>query len=121
MKKSFLILSSLLAIGLSASANDAVTVKVHSLKGTAPTIDGKALEKGTALKAQDVLQTGEGTTVELMVTQGQTDGPGTLVRVTPNSRMTVLSLTLFQWDDEALMDFEVAATKVVETGSAIAA
>ncbi len=119
--KSLLVLSSLIAFGLSASANDAVTVKVHSLKGPAPILDGKALEKGKTLKAQDILLTGEGTTVELMVHMGATEGPGTLVRVTPNSRMTVLSLTQFTQDDEPMMDFEVAATKVSEPAVGLAA
>jgi hypothetical protein len=120
MKSSF-VLSSLLACGLSASAQDAVTVKVHSLKGPAPILDGKTLEKGRTLKARDILRTGEGSTVELMVHMGATEGPGTLVRVTPNSQLTVLNLTVVTMDDEPRMDFEVAAIKVSESAVGIAA
>lgn len=117
-----------LAVGLvsglvftAAAAESAVSVQVLSLQGPAPVLDGKPLGVGTALKAQDLLQTGDGTTVELMVIEAGTEGPGTLVRVTPNSRMKVLSLTQFTEDDETKMDFEVAATKVGTTTTTLAA
>jgi hypothetical protein len=117
-----------LAVGLvsglvftAAATESAVSVKVLSLRGQAPVLGGKPLAVGTTLKAQDVLQTGDGTTVELMVNLGETEGPGTLVRVTPNSRMKVLSLTQFTEDDETKMDFEVAATKVGTSSATLAA
>lgn len=126
--KSLRFLSAVLTAGIvsgfvttAAAVESSLAVKVHSVSGTAPKLAGKALEVGDALKAQDVLQTASGTTVELMVQMGASDEPGTLVRVTPNSRMTVLSLTQILRDDEALMDFEVAATKVAETGATLAA
>jgi hypothetical protein len=126
--KSLSFLSAILTVGVvsgfvstAAAVESSVVVKVHSVSGMAPKLAGKTLELGTTLKSQDVLQTEAGTTVELMVQMGSTDEPGTLVRVTPNSRMTVLSLTQITRDDESLMDFEVAATKVESSGATLAA
>ncbi len=126
--KSIRFLSAVLTVGLvfgaastSGAADSSVAVKVHSVTGTSPQVAGKALAVGATLRAQDIVQTGNGTTVELLVQMDANDLPGTLVRVTPNTKMTVLSLTQFKRDDETQMDFEVAAVKVAEPAATLAA
>jgi hypothetical protein len=126
--KSIRFLSAVLSTGLvlgagftSIAGDSKVAVKVHSVTGTSPQVAGKALAVGAALKAQDIIQTGGGTTVELLVQMDANDLPGTLVRVTPNTKMTVLSLTQATRDDETVMEFEVAAVKVAEPTATLAA
>jgi hypothetical protein len=97
---------------------EVLCVKVSKVTGDATDANGQTVKTGQDLKPQDVIQTSDTSTVEIMIQHDSQ--PGTLVRITPNSKLKVLNLGQFKRDDETKMDFEVAVQKTAAAPTTIA-
>ena len=115
MKSLLLAIAALSALGAAAHAED-VKVKIITANGRSVDAKGEAVTVGRELKALDVIETTETSSVDVMIFK---DGvPGSILRVTPNSRMTVVSLSQLTKDDETTLNFEVSVQKADSTKAA---
>ena len=115
MKSLLLAITALSALGAAAHAED-VKVKIITANGRSVDAKGEAVTVGRELKALDVIETTETSSVDVMIFK---DGvPGSILRVTPNSRMTVVSLSQLTKDDETTLNFEVSVQKADSTKAA---
>ncbi len=115
MKSLLLAITALSALGAAAHAED-VKVKIITANGRSVDAKGEAVTVGRELKALDVIETTETSSVDVMIFK---DGaPGSILRVTPNSRMTVVSLSQLTKDDETTLNFEVSVQKADGTKAA---
>lgn len=115
MKSLLLAITALSALGAAAHAED-VKVKIITANGRSVDAKGEAVTVGRELKALDVIETTETSSVDVMIFN---DGvPGSILRVTPNSRMTVVSLSQLTKDDETTLNFEVSVQKADTTKAA---
>ena len=108
IKSLLLAITAFAAIGAASHAED-VKVKVINASGRSLDAKGQAVEVGRELKALDVIETNDRSSVDVMIFK---DGaPRSIVRVTPGSRMTVVSLSQLTKDDETSLNFEVSVKK----------
>lgn len=115
LKPVLLAIAALSALGAAAHGED-IKVKVVTANGRSLDAKGQAVEVGRELKALDVIETNDRSSVDVMVFK---DGaPGSIVRITPNSRMTVTSLNKVTKDDETTLNFEVSVQKMDATKTA---
>ena len=115
MKSLLLAITALAALGAAAHAED-VKVKIVTANGHSVDAKGEAVAVGRELKALDVIETTDSSSVDVMIFK---DGaPGSILRVTPNSRMTVVSLSQLTKDDETTLNFEISVQKADATKAA---
>ncbi len=118
LKPLLLAITALAAMGAAAKAEE-MKVKIVTANGASTDAKGKAVEVGRELKADDVIETSDHSSVDVIVFK---DGvPGSIVRVTPNSRLTVVALSRQTKDDETTLSFEVSVQKVEAARPAIIA
>ncbi len=115
LKPLLLAITALSALGAAAHAED-VKVKIVTANGRSVDAKGDAVTVGRELKALDVIETTDTSSVDVMIFK---DGaPGSILRVTPNSRMTVVSLSQSTKDDETTLNFEISVQKADATKAA---
>lgn len=115
LKPLLLAITALSALGAAAHAED-VKVKIVTANGRSVDAKGDAVTVGRELKALDVIETTDTSSVDVMIFK---DGaPGSILRITPNSRMTVVSLSQLTKDDETTLNFEISVQKADATKTA---